>query len=76
MRHILIAASALAVAGIFTSAPASAQQAGAPTYFAGGPMQIGSWCKVATDQIRGDDSYGFYQPCGGQALASAPRRKR
>ena len=70
MRHILIAAAALAVSGFVASTVAKAQ-----TYQAGGPMQVGSMCKVGTDD-RGDDSYGYYQPCGQQAVASAPRRKR
>ena len=74
MRHMLIAAAALAVGGFMASNPASAQQ-GSPVYVAGGPEQIASWCKVSTD-ARGDDSFGYYQPCGGQALASAPRRSR
>ncbi len=70
MRHVLIAAAALAVAGFAASNVAKAQ-----TYQAGGPMQVGSMCKVVTDD-RGDQSFGYYQACGGQALASAPRRKK
>ena len=54
--------------------PGGAQQA-SPPYVAGGAQQIAGWCKVGTDD-RGDDSYGYYQACGGQALASALRRSR
>jgi hypothetical protein len=71
MRHVLIAAAALAVCGFVASTAANAQV----IYQAGGPLKIGNMCKVATDQ-RGDDSYGYYEPCGEQAVASAPRRKR
>jgi hypothetical protein len=74
MRTILIATAALAVGGFFASSPASAQQ-GSPPYVAGGPQQVAGWCLVDTDD-RGDSSYGYYQPCGGGALASEPRRSR
>lgn len=73
MRHILIAAAALAACGLFASAPASAQQG--PTFQAGGAAQIAGWCKVETGNP-GDEMFGYYAPCGGQALASEPRRNR
>jgi hypothetical protein len=75
MRHILITAAALAVGGFFASSPASAQQ-GAPGYTAGGPQQVAGWCKMATDDNGDMDNYGYHVPCGGQALASEPRRSR
>ena len=69
MRHVLIAAAALAIGG-FASTAVTAQ-----TYQAGGPDRVGNMCKVVTDD-RGDDSYGFYAPCGAQALAQAPAVER
>ncbi|HZD89363.1 MAG TPA: hypothetical protein VE224_04650 [Pseudolabrys sp.] len=75
MRYVLAAAAALAVGGFFVSgSPASAQTA-SPPYVAGGPMQVGGWCMKDTDD-RGDSSFGYFEPCSGQALASAPRYKR
>ncbi len=74
MRHVLIAIAAFAASGFIVSSPARAQQA-SPTFVAGGPQQVAGWCRVGTDD-RGDDSFGYYQACGGQALASAPRRSR
>ncbi|HZD89364.1 MAG TPA: hypothetical protein VE224_04655 [Pseudolabrys sp.] len=71
MRHVLIAAAALAVCGFVASSAAQAQVA----YQAGGPMKVGSMCKVGTDD-RGDDSYGYYQPCGYQSVAEAPVKRR
>ena len=44
MRHILIAAAALAVSGFAASTAAKAQ-----TYQAGAPVQVGNMCKVNTD---------------------------
>lgn len=67
MRHVLIAAAALAVSGLFASA-ASAQ-----TYVAGGPVKVGNMCLVDTDGM-GNGSYGYYEPCAVRAQASAPRR--
>jgi len=74
MRHILIAAAALAACGFFASTPANAE--GAPPYQAGGPTQIAGWCLVNTSADRGDDSYGYSAPCGPQAMAEAPRWHR
>ena len=71
MRHVLIAAAALALGGFVASTSANAQMA----YVAGGPNKVGNMCKVGTD-TRGDDSYGYYEPCAQQAVASAPRRSR
>ncbi len=71
MRHFLITTAALAIGALVVSTAAKAQ-----SYNAGGPTKVGSMCKVATD-LNGDmDNYGFYEPCGQQAVASAPRRKR
>lgn len=72
MRHILIAAAALAIGGLVSPA-ANAQSS--PPYVAGGPVKVGAWCAVDTDK-GGNSSYGYYAPCGQQAVASAPRRKR
>ncbi len=74
MRHILIAAAALAACGFVASTPANAQSA--PLYVAGGPVQIAGWCLTNTSADRGDDNYGYYAPCGRQALAEAPRWRR
>jgi hypothetical protein len=71
MRHVLFAAAALAVCGFAASTAANAQV----VYQAGGPTKIGNMCQVITDD-RGDQSFGYYEPCGGQAVASAPRRQR
>ncbi len=75
MRHILITVAALAVGGLLASSPASAQQ-GSPSYAAGGPEQVAGWCKVNADLNGEMDNFGYYAPCGGQALASEPRRSR
>lgn len=75
MRHILIAAAALAACGFIASSPARAQQ-GSPPYAAGGPDRIAGWCKVSTDDNTEVDNYGYMVPCGGQAMAQAPRRAR
>jgi hypothetical protein len=74
MRHVLIAAAALAAGGLLMSNAALAQQ-GAPPYVAGGPVKVGSWCLMKTDSL-GNDAFGYYAPCGQQAVASAPRRTR
>ena len=74
MRHILIAAAALAVGGFMASSPASAQQ-GSPVFVAGGPEQVAGWCKVTTD-AQGNDSFGYYQACPGASFASEPRRRK
>ena len=50
MRHVLIAAAALAVSGFVASTAANAQV----IYQAGGPDRVGNMCKVATD-TRGDE---------------------
>ncbi len=71
MRHFLIAAAALTVCGFAVSTVAKAQ-----TYQAGAPTQVGSMCKVNTDLNGEMENYGYYAPCGQQAVASAPRRKR
>lgn len=73
MRHVLIAAAALAFGGFATTA-AVAQQ-GAPAFEAGGPVKVGNMCKVDIGDP-GDELAGYYKPCGQEALASAPRRKR
>jgi len=75
MRHTLIIVAAFAVGGFLASGPVSAQEA-SPGYTAGGPQQVAGWCKTATDDNGEMDNYGFYTPCGGQALASEPRRNR
>jgi len=71
MRHFLIAAAALAIGGLAASTAVNAQ-----TYNAGGPTKVGNMCKVATDNNGDMDNYGFYEPCGQQAVASSPRRRR
>jgi hypothetical protein len=71
MRHVLIAAAALAVGGFVAATSANAQT----LYVAGGPNKVGNMCKVVTDD-RGDQSFGYYEPCGQQAVASAPRGKK
>jgi hypothetical protein len=73
MRHVLIAAAALAAAGFAAATPASAQSA--MPYVAGGPERVGNMCIVKTDSI-GNDDYGYYAPCGQQAQARAPRRSK
>lgn len=73
MRHVLIAAAALAAVGFAATTPASAQSA--MPYEAGGPVRVGNMCIVNTAPDY-NDSYGYYAPCGQQAQASAPRRKR
>jgi len=72
MRHVLIAAAALAIGGFVASA-ANAQSS--PAYDAGGPTKVGNMCAVNADGV-GNDNYGYYTPCGQQAVASAPRRKK
>jgi hypothetical protein len=72
MRHILIAAAALAACGSVASTSAIAQ--GEPPYEAGGPLQIAGWCLVDTSADLGS-TYGYYQPCGQQARAQAWHRR-
>lgn len=72
MRHVLIAAAALAVGGF--AAPTANAQNTLP-YVAGGPERIGNMCIVKTDSV-GNDDYGYYAPCAQQVRASAPRRNR
>jgi hypothetical protein len=71
MRYILIAAAFTAGAFLATTA-AKAQVA----YHAGGPVQIGNMCRVNTDTAADGgqqlDRYGYYAPCGNDALAQAP----
>lgn len=74
MRHILIAAAAVAASGLIMSSAVKAQQA-SPPYEPGGPMQVGNWCSVDTDD-NSNSAYGYMVPCGGQALASAPRKAK
>lgn len=73
MRHMLIAAAALAACGFVVSTSANAQ--GEPPYVAGGPVHIAGWCLVNTSAERGDDNFGYYQPCGQQARAQAWQRR-
>ena len=73
MRHILIAAAALAAFG-FVSTTARAQQ-GQPAFEGGGPAQVAGWCKVTTDG-QGNDTFGYYEPCSNASMASEPRRSR
>jgi hypothetical protein len=68
MRHILTAAAAIAVCGMFTSVSAEAQ-----TYVSGGPRQAGNMCRVSTFS-NDSDYYGYWAPCAPQA-AAAPRKK-
>jgi hypothetical protein len=74
MRHILIAAAA--VAGIGLAAPAAFAQ----EYDPGGPNRVGNMCKTITDSNREIGAYGFYAPCPEQqpaaALARATAKKR
>ena len=71
MRHVLIAAAALAVSGFAASTVVKAQ-----TYHPGAPVQVGSMCKVNTDLNGEMENFGYYTSCGQQAVASAPRSKR
>jgi hypothetical protein len=71
MRHILTVATAVVIGGFAFSTVAKAQ-----TYNAGGPTQVGSMCKVNADLNGEMENFGYYQPCGGQALASEPRRAK
>jgi len=71
MRHVLIAAAALAACGFIASTSANAENA--PPYEAGGPAQIAGWCLVSTDADH-FDGYGYYTSCPDQARARAPRR--
>ena len=73
MRHVLFAAAALAVGGFVASTAANAQSS--MPYVAGGPVKVGNMCIVSTDP-GGNDDYGYYAPCGQQAVASAPRAKK
>lgn len=71
-------ATICAVAAIMAAAFATSAQAqgpAAPNYDPANPIRIGSWCKVITDTNDGSDRYGYYERCGEEALASAPRRK-
>ena len=68
MRHVLIAAAALATSGLLATA------ANAQTYEAGGPVQVGNMCRVSTDGS-GMDAYGYYAPCAIQASAQAPAKR-
>ena len=73
MRHILIAAAALTAVGFIVSAPVQAQES-SPPYVAGGPDKVADWCKVSTDGNPEVDAFGYYAPCGSQAMAQAPVR--
>jgi hypothetical protein len=56
MRHLLIAAAALAVGGLLASTAARADMA----YYQGGPVAQGGMCQLSTD---GDGRYGYWAPC-------------
>ena len=56
MRHLLIAAAALAVGGLLASTAARAEM----LYYPGGPERSGNMCQISTD---GDKNYGFWAPC-------------
>ncbi len=73
MRHMLIAAAALAACGFIASTSANAESA--PPYEAGGQVKIAGWCLVNTD-TDGGGSYGYYTACAEQARAQAPRWHR
>lgn len=67
MRHVLIA-GAFAAGTLLATTAANAQAA----YQAGGPNRIGNMCRVVTDANSEVDAYGYYAPCGYQAVAQAP----
>jgi hypothetical protein len=69
MRHILTAAAAIAVSGVFALTAARAET----PYQAGGPAQIGTTCKVVTD---GDEMHGYYTECPKAAPAVRQVKKK
>ena len=56
MRHLLIAAAALAVGGLVASTVARAEV----LFYPGGPNRVGAVCQIQTD---GENFYGYVAPC-------------
>lgn len=57
MRHILIAAAAIAVSGLLASTGVRAET----PFQSGGPTKSGQQCKIITDD--GAEMYGYYATC-------------
>jgi hypothetical protein len=68
MRHVIIAAAALAISGAFAAAKAE------PIFEPGGPVKVGNSCKVMT-QVGGNEA-GYYGPCPKEAKKVAKRGKK
>lgn len=67
MRHLLIAASAIAVCGFLASTSVRAE----PLFEPGGPVKIGNMCKVMTS-VGGNES-GYYEQCAAESTHYAKR---
>lgn len=65
MRYILTAA---ALAATFAISTANAE----PVYVQGGPLQVGSMCRVSTD---GDLAYGYMAPCAPAPVVHMHKKK-
>ena len=65
MRHLLVAAAALAVGGFVVSTTVHAET----LFYPGGPNRVGAMCQVNAD---GENFYGYVAPCPA-APASAKR---
>jgi hypothetical protein len=72
MRHILIAAAAIAVSGLLASSGVRAET----PFNAGGPAKTGQQCKVITDD--GAEMYGYYANCppGSTPVARQIKKKK
>ena len=72
MRHILIAAAAIAVSGLLASSGVRAETPFNP----GGPEKAGTQCKVITDD--GAEMYGYYAAClpGSTPVARQVKKKK